>query len=58
MIYAAKDTLVFFTFAFNSRTRMLHHLDSAHGAADTLKFVGTNINKLMTSGWRMIRSLD
>jgi hypothetical protein len=58
VIYAAKGTLIFFTFAFNGRTRVLRHLDTAHGDADTLKFVGTSINELMTSGWRLIRSPD
>lgn len=58
VIYAAKGTLIFFTFAFNSRTQVLRHLDAAHGDVETLKFVGTSINELMTSGWRLIHSPD
>jgi hypothetical protein len=54
VIYAAKDALVFFTFAFSNRARLLHKIKTTHSDADTLKFMGTSINELLVSGWHKV----
>jgi hypothetical protein len=54
VIYAAKDTLVFFTFVFGDRARALRELIAAHSNAETLKFLGTSINELLVSGWHKV----
>jgi hypothetical protein len=54
VIYAAKGMLVFFTFAFSDRARLLRELMDAHADADTLKFLGSSINEILTSGWTKV----
>lgn len=54
VIYAAKGMLVFFTFAFSDRARLLKELMDAHPDADTLKFLGSSINEILTSGWSKV----
>lgn len=51
VVYAAKQTLVFFTFVFADRLRAFEAIRAAHSGAETFKFLGTNINELLISGW-------
>lgn len=52
VIYAASDALIYFTFAFNDRRRLLGEVTAAHAEAETWVFVGTRLVQLMTAGWR------
>lgn len=53
VVYAAKDTLIYFTFAFNDHRRLLREVVAAHADADTWVFIGTSLSQLMTAGWHL-----
>ena len=54
VVYAAEDTLIYLTFAFNDRRRLLLELKASHPDAHTLKFSGTCVNELLVSGWHEV----
>lgn len=54
VIFAANDTLVFFTFAFSDRNQLLREIKDAHPDAHTLRFVGTSLNELLVAGWHEV----
>ena len=54
VIYAAKDTLVYLTFAFNDRRRLLRELKTTHAGAHTFNFTGKCINELLVVGWHEV----
>ena len=51
VLFAAQETPIFLTFAFNNRRRILHEARAAHVGATTLKFLGTNLNELLFCRW-------
>jgi hypothetical protein len=54
VIYAAEGTLVFLTFAFNDRRRLLREIKDTHADAHTFYFAGTCINELLVAGWHEV----
>jgi hypothetical protein len=54
VVYAAGDTLVFFTFVFEDRGRALNEVLAAHKGSTTYTFSGATINELLATGWREI----